>query len=96
MVSGENVSIRADNHARAESLQRLFALPLWRLSTEKLPQRLIGEGKRAQSARYPLSRKHRYNTRRDLLDNWRERRDESLVRLLRFLCRAWKCVHVHE
>ena len=46
MISGENVSIRADDHARAEALKRLLTLPLRKLSPEKLSQRVIGKRKR--------------------------------------------------
>ena len=43
MVGREDVSVRTDNYARAEALQRLFALSLRSASAEKLAQRIIGK-----------------------------------------------------
>src|SRR4030095_8372810 len=69
VISGENVSIRADDHARAEALKRLLTLPLRKLSAEKLSQRVIGKWKRRQRARHRLRSEHRDNTRCDLLND---------------------------
>ena len=42
MISGENVSIRADDHARAEALKRLLALP----SAEVVPRKIVAARRR--------------------------------------------------
>src|SRR4029453_5919587 len=81
VISGENVSIRADDHARAEALKRLLTLPLRKLSAEKLRRRAIGKWKRRQRARHRLRSEHRDHARRDFLHNRRERRDDCLLRM---------------
>src|SRR5439155_15440368 len=54
MISGENVSVRADDHARAEPLKCLLTLPLRKLSAEELSHRVIGKWKRFLSPRHRL------------------------------------------
>ena len=80
MVSRENVSIRANDHARAEALQRLLALPLRELSSEKLAQRVIGKWKRRHCPRDRLSGEYSDHARRHLLDDRGEAGDNSRLR----------------
>src|SRR5215469_1270059 len=83
MIGGEDVSVRTDDHTRAEALQCLFALSLRSAPTEKLTQRIIGKRKPRLRARHRLCGKYRHDTRRDLLHNRPEGRYNSLARLLR-------------
>ena len=88
MISGENVSIRADDHARAEALKRLFTLALRKLSPEKVSQRVIGKWKRHLRPRHRLSGEYCDNVRRHLLDDRRKTGDNSRLRGRGFLRRG--------
>ena len=90
MVGGEDISIGADDDARAEALERLLALPLWKLAAEKFAQRFVRKRKWQIGLRHVLGGKHCYNGRRDLFDDGREARDRPLWRVLRFLSRTRK------
>ena len=80
MISGENVSIRANDHARAEPLKRLLALPLRKLSSEKLSERVIGKWKRRHCPRDRLSGEYRDHARRHVLDDRGEAGDNPRLR----------------
>ena len=88
MISGENVSVRADDHARAEALKRLLALPLRKLSAEKLSQRVVGKRKRRYAPRHRLGSEYRHHAGRDLLDDRRKTRDNTRLRGRGFLRRG--------
>jgi hypothetical protein len=86
MISGENVSICADDHARAEALKRLFTLPLRKLSPEKLSQRVIGKRKRGKRPRHRLGSEDCNNAGRHLLDDRGEGCDNPRLHGRSFLC----------
>src|SRR5207245_7651422 len=90
VVVRENTFVGADDDARAEAFERLLALSLRKLTTEKFTQRFIGKRKRQNALRQALSGEHCNNGRRDFLDDGREARDRPLRRLHRFLRRARK------
>src|SRR5207244_12982484 len=77
MISRENVSIRANDHAGPEALQRLFALPLRKLSAEKLSQRVVRKRKRLLCPRDRLSGEYSNHAGRHLLDDRGESCDNS-------------------
>src|SRR5947207_1145020 len=82
MVGCENVSVRTDNHARAQTLQRLFTLPLGKPAPEKLAKCIVGKRKCRRPTGHGLTRKHCNNARRDLFHDGGERRNNSFARLL--------------
>ena len=87
VISGENVPIRADDHARAEALKRLLTLLLRSWSAEKLSQRVVGKWKRRCAPRHRLGSEHRDNARSDFLDNRRESCDNPRLHGRGFLGR---------
>ena len=95
VISGENVSIRAHDHARAEALKRLLALSLRKLSAEVLSQRVVGKWKCRYAPRHRLSGKHGDNTRRDLVDDRGKTCDNTRLRGRGFLHHGRKRARRH-
>ena len=91
MICSENISIGADDDARAEALKCLLSLPLRKLPSEKLSQRVIGKRKRGLRSRHGLGGKHSHHARRHLLDDRCEAGDNTLLHRCSFLRRSRKC-----